>query len=204
MPSLDELKNEFIKTSREAYTRGLISGAGGNLSTKIPGAEQILIKPSETSLRDPHLLRIDFKGNVIEGTGKPSIERFLHIGIYTVRSDVEAVIHTHSPAATAFAVVGKEIPMVTAPASIILRKCPLIGYAPPGSKRLAEYVVSTFKDTSVKTALLQNHGAIAVGKNLTDALNNADLLEDTAKIALLAFQIGKPKKIPKHLRSRVE
>jgi L-fuculose-phosphate aldolase len=204
MPGLDELKKEFVKTSREAYTRGLISGSGGNLSARIPGSKQILIKPSEASLREPRLLLIDFKGNVIEGTGKPSIERFLHIGIYTVRPDVGAVIHTHSPAATAFAVVGKEIPMITAPASIILRKCPLIGYAPPGSKRLAEYVVSTFKDTSVKTALLQNHGAIAVGKNLTDALNNADLLEDTAKIALLAFQIGKPKKIPKHLRSRVE
>jgi L-fuculose-phosphate aldolase len=204
MHGLDELKNEFIKTSREAYTRGLISGSGGNLSVRIPGAKQILIKPSEASLREPRLLIIDFKGNVIEGIGKPSIERFLHLGIYTVRSDVEAVIHTHSPAATAFAVVGKEIPMVTAPASIILRRCPLIGYAPPGSKRLAEYVVSTFRDTSVKTALLQNHGAIAVGKNLTDALNNADLLEDTAKIALLAFQIGRPKQIPKHLGTRVE
>lgn len=203
MLGLGELKKEFVKTSREAYIRGLISGSGGNLSARIPGSEQILIKPSEASLREPRLLLIDFKGNVIEGTGKPSIERFLHIGIYTVRSDVEAVIHTHSPAATAFAVVGKEIPMVTAPASIILRKCPLIGYAPPGSKRLAEYVVSTFKDPLVKTALLQNHGAIAVGKKLTDALNNADLLEDTAKIALLAFQIGKPKKIPKHLRTCV-
>jgi L-ribulose-5-phosphate 4-epimerase len=197
MLNLDELKSEFIKISREAYTRGLISGAGGNLSVRIPGTEQILIKPSGATFREPRLLLIDFKGNIIEGTGKPSIEQKLHIGIYTVRADVGAVIHTHSPAATAFAVVGKEVPMVTAPALIILKKCPLIGYAPPGSKKLAEYVVSTFKDTSVKTALLQNHGVIAVGKNLTDALNNADLLEDTAKIAILASQLGKPKKIPK-------
>lgn len=193
------LRTELVRVSREAYDRGFVSGVGGNISTRI-SPNRVLIKPSGLRLKDltpKNLLVVDLHGNVIEGAGKPSEEIRFHLGIYKLRKDVGAVIHTHSPAATAFAVVGIELPPITAQAAKILGKIPLVGYAPPGSKELAKLVVKAFKP-EVKAALLRGHGSVAVGKNLAEAFNNTDLLEETARIALLTFQLGGPKKIPKY------
>lgn len=187
-----------MRVSREAYDRGFVSGTGGNISACI-STNRVLIKPSGMRLKDltpKNLLVVDLNGRVIEGTGKPSEEIRFHLGIYKFRREVGAVIHTHSPAATAFAVVGRELPPITAQAAKILGKIPLVDYAPPGSKELAKLVVKAFKP-KVKAALLRGHGSVAVGKNLAEAFNNADLLEETARIALFTFQLGKVKKIPK-------
>lgn len=194
----ERLRTELVRVSREAYDRGFVSGVGGNISARI-SHNRVLIKPSGLRLKDltpKNLLVVDLYGNVIEGTGKPSEEARFHLGIYKLREDVGAVIHTHSPAATAFAVAGIELPPITAQAAKILGKIPLVGYAPPGSKELAKLVVKAFKP-EVKAALLRGHGSVAVGKNLAEAFNNTDLLEETAKIALLTFQLGGAKKIPK-------
>lgn len=188
-----------MRFSREAYDRGLVSGIGGNISTRI-SIGRVLIKPSGMRLKDltsNNLIVVDLNGKMIEGTGKPSEEIWFHLGIYKSREDVGAVIHTHSPSATAFAVVGRELPPITAQAAKILGKIPLVGYAPPGSKELAKLVVKAFKP-EVKAALLRGHGAITVGKNLTEAFNNADLLEETARIALLTFRFKRPEKILKY------
>ena len=186
----EELREELAKFSREVYDRGLVSGIGGNISSRTPTSE-VLIKPSGMRLKDltpNNLILIDLNGKVIKGTGKPSEEIWFHLGIYKSRRDVGAVIHTHSPAATAFAVAGRELPSITAQAAKILGKIPLVGYAPPGSKELAKLVVKAFKP-EVKAVLLRGHGSISVGKNLTEAFNNADLLEETARIALLTFRL---------------
>lgn len=200
MAETGRLREEFVRISREAYDRGLVSAAGGNISARISGTNRVLIKPTGLRLRDltpKNLIIIDLNGNIVEGKGKPSKETRFHVGIYKVRGDVGAVIHTHSPAATAFAVVGKKLLPVTAQAAKLLGTIPLVRYAPSGSTELAKLVVDALKNRAVKTALLQGHGAIAVGKNLAEAFNNAELLEETAKIALLAFQLGKPRRIPR-------
>lgn len=194
-----ELREKLVRVSREAYDRGFVSGIGGNISARI-STSRVLIKPSGMRLKDltpKDLLVVDLSGKVIEGTRKPSEEIRFHLGIYKLRKDVGAVIHTHSPAATAFAVVGRELPPITAQAAKILGKIPLVDYAPPGSKELAKLVVKAFKP-EVKAVLLRGHGSVAVGKNLVEAFNNADLLEETARIALLTFQLGELKKIPKY------
>lgn len=186
----EELRKELAKFSKEVYERGLVSGIGGNISSRTPTGK-VLIKPSGMCLRDltpNNFMLVDLNGKVIEGTGKPSEEIWFHLGIYKTRKDVSAVIHTHSPAATVFAVAGKELPSITSQAATILGKIPLVDYASPGSKELAKLVVKAFKP-EVKAVLLRGHGSISVGKNLAEAFNNADLLEETARIALLTFQL---------------
>lgn len=196
---LDKLKEEFIQISQEAYRRGLISATGGNISARLPDEEKAIIKRTGASFRNLKLsdiVTIDLNGNIIEGQGKPSKEINLHLGIYKVRSDVNAVFHLHSIAATAFATAGKEVPLVTVQGIKILGRCPLVGYGPPGSMELAEKTKEAFKDKTLKVAVLQSHGTTAVGRDLEEAYNYADLLEATAQIAISCIQIGKPMPIP--------
>ena len=196
---LNKLKVECIEISQEAYRRGLISASGGNISARLPEGNKVIIKKTGASFRNLKLsdiITIDLDGNILEGQGKPSKEVNLHLGIYKVRADVNAVFHSHSIAATAFATAGKEVPLVTVQGLKILGKCPLVGYGPPGSMELAEKTKEIFKDKTLKVAVLQSHGATAVGRDLEEAYNYADLLEATAQIALACTQIGKPIPIP--------
>jgi L-fuculose-phosphate aldolase len=135
------------------------------------------------------VLTLDLDGNVLKGEGKPSVETRFHVGIYKVRKDVRAVFHVHPPFATAYAVAGKKVPMVTEAAKIVLIDVPLLPRAPPGSVELARRVEDSFKDLRVKAVLLSEHGVIAVGETLEGAYHTAALVEDTAKIALLSSLI---------------
>jgi len=200
VPLSEKLREDLVRISKECYDRGFVSGVGGNISARISPTE-VLIKPTGLRLKDltpQSLLLVDLNGKVLEGTGRPSEEIRFHLGIYKVRQDADAVLHIHSPAATAFAVVGKKLPPITAQAAKLLGKIPLVDFAPSGSEKLAKLVVKAFKNTKVKAVLLRGHGSVVIGKNLLEAFNNADLLEETAKTALLAFQLERPNKILKY------
>jgi len=195
MNSIKKAMQELELISKRAYHRGLTSGSGGNISARVEGADQVVIKSSGVSFVDcseENIILVDLYGNVLEGALKPSKEVKFHCGIYRVRPEVRAVVHTHSPAATAYSVVGKEIPMVTVSAAKGVVRTPVIGYAPPGSDELAELVMECFRDATLKAALLRNHGVISVAKNLFEALYQAEVVEDTAKIAILAERLGTP------------
>jgi len=141
------------------------------------------------SLELEDILTLNLDGNVLEGEGKPSIEMSFHLGIYRVRREVMAVFHVHPPFATAYAVAGKKIPMVTEAAKIILGDVPLLPHAPPGSVELATSVTDGFTDSRVKAALLREHGLVSTGETLEDAYHTTALVEDAAKIALLSSLI---------------
>ena len=132
------------------------------------------------------ILTVDLNGNILKGDGKPSMEMTFHLGIYKVRKDAGAVIHVHSPFATAYAVAGIKIPMVTEAAKLILIDVPLLPNAAPGSTELAAMVVDGFKDLQVKAVVLGEHGIVAIGGTLENAYHTASLVEDTAKVALLS------------------
>lgn len=189
--AVEKLKQNIVRISREAYEKGLVSAAGGNLSIRFGDA--VLIKATGVAFRDltPNdIVTIDLKGNVIDGYGRPSKEVRFHLGIYKNRPDVKAVMHTHSTFAVAFAVAGKPPPLLTTQSKALLKKVPVVEYATPGSEELAKLVVEAFKDRDVKAALLKDHGAVAVGGTLQEALNVAELLEETAKIAVLCYLLS--------------
>jgi L-fuculose-phosphate aldolase len=188
----NRLKMELVKMSQRCGLQGWCPGTLGNISVLSSSLESIFIKRSGADLnrlRLEDVLTLDLDGNVLRGQGKPSIETRFHLGIYKVRKDVRAVFHVHPPFATAYAVAGKKIPMVTEAAKIVLIDVPLLPLAPPGSIELAGRVVDGFKDLRVKAVLLSEHGVIAVGETLEGAYHTTALVEDTAKVAFLSSLI---------------
>lgn len=184
-----ELKSELIRFSRRCYDRYMICATGGNISCRVPGEEAMLIKGSGSAFSDmteEDVVKVDLDGNMIEGTKQLSKEWQFHAGIYKERPDVMAVIHIHPPYATAIAANHDELPLVTNHAKAYLKYVPTINIAPSGSEKLAEYVVEEFKDTERVAILMKEHGIITAADSFKRAFYLAEMLEDTAKIALFS------------------
>ncbi|NLB17338.1 MAG: class II aldolase/adducin family protein, partial [Syntrophomonadaceae bacterium] len=111
------LYQEAIRTARIMMEQGLVKGTWGNVSCRIPGEEGLfLITPSGmdySTLGPEDLVVIDRQGQPVAGKWKPSTESPLHATLYESRSDVGAIVHTHSVYATSFAVAGRRIPAIT-------------------------------------------------------------------------------------------
>ena len=191
--SFDEVSRVLIEVCRAIYQRGLVSASGGNVSVRVGGG-LFLITRSGSSFRDlteRDLLVLNSDGVVVEGVGKPSTETPVHLALYRVRGDVGSIIHAHPPYSTGFAVLGKPVPCVTVQALELLGEVKVVGFEHPGSDALTRRCVDVFKDVSVRCALLERHGVLVVGRDIWDAYNNLDLLEETAKIAYLAAALKK-------------
>jgi L-ribulose-5-phosphate 4-epimerase len=138
---------------------------------------------------------VDVDGNVIDGGRKPSIETPLHCAVYRKRRDVFGVSHTHSAFATAWAACDESIPVVVAElAALIGGPVECAPYKPMGSDELAEAAAESLKDRHA--VLLANHGVLAVGFDIDTAYANSVIVEEGAKVAYYAKQIGKLKLIP--------
>jgi ribulose-5-phosphate 4-epimerase/fuculose-1-phosphate aldolase len=191
------LRKELAEFSRRAYNRGLVSGAGGNISVRIPDTDQVLITPTNVSLGDVDpevnlLVRLD--GTMLENPFglKPSKETGFHLVAYQLRPDVGAVSHVHPPYATAYSNKERPLPLVTINSRLILQEVPCIDCAAPGSQELCDFVHGCIKKYPVAKALLmKEHGILALGPDLKTAYYIADLVEDTAKIAFLTENIGR-------------
>jgi ribulose-5-phosphate 4-epimerase/fuculose-1-phosphate aldolase len=169
-----------------------VGGAGGNISVRVPDRDEALISATGVSLGDltpASVVRVDLKGQAVEAHDghRPSKEAGFHATAYRLRPHVGAVVHLHPPFATAFAVRGKELPLVTDGSRLNLKHVPIVGHAPSGSAELHRLVEEGLRRyPEAKAILMQEHGMFSMGPNLTVAYNLADLVEDTAKIALLS------------------
>ena len=186
------LKKEICRLMELASTRGWSPGSSANMSARVPGTNHVCIKSTGTSMAfgalDPEssVVVMDLDGSHVDGVRKPSIEFRFHLGIYKVRSDVGAVLHAHPPYATTYAVAKRQLPMVSAPARFILKKVPLLAFAPAGSIELAELVTKAFADETIRSALISDHGVVAVGSDLYEAFKYLDWTEDAAQVAFLS------------------
>jgi L-ribulose-5-phosphate 4-epimerase len=190
--SVQRSMEELIATCKRAYQRGLVGGAGGNISVRIPGREEVLISATGVSLgaiAPATVVRVDLQGRVLEASDdcRPSKETGFHVCVYRLRPHVGAVVHLHPPFATAFAVRGLELPLVTDGAMMNLKHVPVVGHAPSGSAELHRIIEEgLLRYPDAKAMLMACHGVLTMGTHLTMAYNLADLVEDTAKIALLS------------------
>lgn len=178
----------FVAVCQRAFALGMQRSTGGNLSLRLDG-DRLLVKPSGFSLYDlapEDLLVCDGNGKVLAGAGKPTKELASHLAIYDARLDVGGIVHFHPPHATAFAVSGRPLPLLTVHARRILGEVPLVGPPGEGSPDLVATLGEVFGQSEVKAVLLAEHGVIAAGKDLTQAQNLAELVEESAQVALLA------------------
>ena len=187
--NIDELKTMVAEVSRNAFARHLIGGTGGNISARLAGEDRVVVTPSGLSLADlteETLVICDLEGQVLEAPQglKPSKETYFHLGIYSLRPSVNAVVHVHPVYSTAYANLLEELPLSTVSAQVKLARVPCIDTALPGSDELREQVleaVRTYPDSNA--FLMREHGILTVAESLYSAFYAADLVEDTAQIA---------------------
>lgn len=185
--SEEELKEEICKTMRRLFNRGLISALGGNISARLPNANEFWITPSgvfKGELEPEDLVKVSLEGNVIEGFLRPSVETPFHAAIYRRRADVSAVIHSHNPITTGLALAGIEIKPVTIEAAAVLRRVKVVPWAFPGTERLARLIGEHIE--GARALVLMNHGVIGVGSNLLEAEAIVETLEEVATAQFIA------------------
>ncbi len=179
---------ELMEVAKRAFNAHLQTGTGGNISARVAGSNAVVIKPSGVGFSEcnpENLLVVDLEGKILKGSTKPSKDMPFHLGIYRVRPELNGIVHVHSPWATAWAVLGEEIPMLTVQSQSKFGRIPLVPSGPDGSKEASESVINAFRDPATLVATLQNHGAVGVGKTLLAAEELVELIEETAQIAML-------------------
>lgn len=191
----EDKKNELIEYGRMAGDKNYTPGISGNLSARC--GDMVVITSSGVAngyLTENDFAVVDFDGNAIEGE-KPSSERMLHIEFYKKRSEMNYVMHVHSPYLTAFASAGIALDDKISPEIIYcFEKIPLAEYSIPGSKELVEKTSKYFENYDV--VLMANHGVIIAGKDIKDAFYKLDLCENYAKTVICAKLLGGAKILP--------
>ena len=192
--TVNEQRQLLLDYGLKMLADGLTTGTGGNLSVALRSEGVIAITPSgidydKIKLDDISL--INFDGLHIAGE-KPSSEWQLHLKLYNLRPEIDAVVHTHSRFATTLALLHEPLPACHY----------LIGVAGCKEIRVAPYATFGTEELAAKTAaalgpndrciLMANHGLIAVGKNLTSAYDTALYIEEVAELYHRATAIGKP------------
>lgn len=176
----------------------LVKWTGGNVSGRDPATGYVVIKPSGVKyedLRPEQLVVLDANGRRIEGDLKASSDTASHLYIYRHRPDVNGIVHTHSPYATAFAALGKPIPVyLTAIADEFGGLIPCGGFALIGGEQIGQVVIESIGASPA--VLLKNHGVFTVGPNAEAAVKAAVMVEDVARTVWIALQLGQPDEIP--------
>lgn len=193
---LMKLREEVCALHAELPRNNLVAWTSGNISGRDPETNLVVIKPSGIKfddLRPENMVVVDINGKIVEGDHKASSDTASHCYIYRQRPEVYGVVHTHSRYATAFAVLGREIPCVTtAMGDEFGGPIPCGGFALIGGEEIGALVVETLKDSHSPSCILQNHGVFALGKNAEHAVKAAVMTEDNAAIVWLAQQLGTP------------
>ncbi len=195
---LEQLKEQVWKLHLELPKNDLVKWTGGNVSARDPETGLVVIKPSGVlydELRPEDHVVLNLDGDILEGKLKPSSDTASHLYIYRHRPDVNGVVHTHSPYATAFAAVNKPIPVyLTAIADEFGGPIPCAGFAMIGSEAIGQQVVEHIG--SSVAVLLKNHGVFTIGPSARAAVKAAVMVEDVARAVWLALQLGQPDEIP--------
>lgn len=187
---LTEIKKELIKYGKMAGQKNLTPGISGNMSARY--GDKILITTSGSAneyLENDELVLIDYMGNLVKGNKKPSSEKMLHIEYYKQRSDINYILHMHSPYLSTFAACKKALDEPIMPENIFyFGEIPLAEYGLPGSDDLVDKTAKYFKNYNV--ILMANHGMISAGKTIKEAYLNLELAESYAQVVLQTKLLG--------------
>ena len=195
---LQTIREELVKLNQELPKNHLVTWTSGNVSIRDQETGYVAIKPSGVMFEDltaEDMVVLDLEGKIVEGKRKPSSDTASHLYIYRYRPDVFGVVHTHSNYATAFAAIGKPIPVyLTAQADEFGGPIPCGGFALIGGEEIGREVVKSIGDSPA--IIMKNHGVFTVGPSGKAAVKAAIMVEDVARTIWLAKQIGVPDEIP--------
>ncbi len=191
MDSIWKARQDIVTYSHKVEQYGYVSATDGNLSVRL-GEDRVLITPSglakgEMTLDAPII--VDMDGNKVEGEGKPSSEGKMHLQVYRLRSDVNAVIHAHPPKCIAFTLAGIPLDTCQIPEVVVtIGHVPTSEYATPTTEEVPAAIEKLIMQSDA--VMLARHGSLTVGKTLSAAFKLLEKMEHTATISLYARLLG--------------
>jgi L-fuculose-phosphate aldolase len=184
-------RDQVAAAGRRLAADGLVLGSAGNVSVRV--GENVAVTPTGAALarlRAEDVAVVDLDGRLIDGDLAPTSELELHLGIYR-RYGAAAVVHAHSPIATALACVLDELPLVHYQMLALGGPVRVAPYATFGTPELAQLTLDALEGRSA--ALMANHGMIALGPDLDGAIDHTHLLEWAAELYWRAAAVGCPR-----------
>jgi L-fuculose-phosphate aldolase len=181
-----QLKEDIVRVCRMLHRKNYLAATDGNVSVRLE--DRVLTTPSGINkglMEAYQVITVDLEGRVVAGEGTPTSEIRMHLLAYELRPEVTAVVHAHLPYATACTLAGISLLEPILPEVVItLGGIPTAPYATPGSEAVAEAIREFIRDYDA--ILLDRHGAMTVGRDVTDAYNKMEKLEHTARVMLAA------------------
>lgn len=188
--SVDEAMSSLIDIGRRMGMKNYSPGYSGNLSARTDCGIIMTVSGSSNGYltRDDFVLT-DYDGNILNSDKRATSEKFLHLKYYELRPDINAVLHVHSPALTAFASAGKDLTTPVMPENVYyFGGIPLAEYGMPSSDELIENTSVYFKTRDA--ILMANHGVIIAGKTIEDGYQKLELAEEYAKTIIYTQILG--------------
>ena len=186
-----EVRQEIVRLGKLLYEKGFIAASDGNISVRIDD-RHVLATPTcmcKGMMSTEDMVTIDMQGRRLEGFRDVSSEIGMHLMIYRMRPDVNAIVHAHPTTATGFAAAGIPLdkPLVSE-VVLALGSVPLAKYATPGTQALSDALAPLVPDHNA--ILMANHGVVAYAEDLLTAFMNMETVEHFAKISLTARLLG--------------
>jgi ribulose-5-phosphate 4-epimerase/fuculose-1-phosphate aldolase len=192
-PELQDLCDQLAVVGRKAVAAGLVIGSGGNLSARLPGADECVVTASGTWLDELgpdgfSVVGVD-DGAVRGGHPRPSSETPLHLATYRVRADVNAVVHLHPQASVLLDALGHPIRLLTIDHAYYVREVRSTPFIQSGTQELADAGAAAVAD-GCNCVILGHHGCSAVADSVELAHKRAANLEEAARATLTMLQLG--------------
>jgi L-ribulose-5-phosphate 4-epimerase len=201
---LESLKEEVLRANLDLVKHGLVIFTWGNVSAIDRASGLVVIKPGGVPydrMTAADMVVVDLDGNVAEGRLKPSSDTPTHIVLYRAFPETGGVVHTHSPCATAWAQAGRDIPNIgTTHADYFRDAIPCTADMTAAEVNGGAYELETgnvivrrfdgLNPAHTPGVLVRNHGPFAWGKDAHDAVHNAVVLEQVAKMAHIAYGVN--------------
>jgi L-fuculose-phosphate aldolase len=202
--ALRRLRQEIIDAGEQLLASGVMQiSRHGNISARIPGSDRFLLTAGGSigALRPEQIALFNLDGTLLEGAVEPAAAEIvdMHSIVYRLRPEVGGVVHTHSPAATSFAVAGLPIPLIyEAMARFDMTDgVPVAAYGPRGSRESVEEIAKAIRaHVHIGGVLLANHGVLAFAGSASGAARANMVIEETAVLALNARVLGGAREIP--------
>ena len=204
---LEKLKEQVLNANLDLVKHGLVIFTWGNVSAIDRGTGLVVIKPSGVTyekMKAKDMVVVNLDGEIVEGNMKPSSDTATHLVLYRKFKNIGGVVHTHSEWATSWAQAGLGIPAIgTTHADYFYGKIPCTRKMTVKEieneyeLETGKVIVETFKNLNpdqIPGVLVNNHGPFAWGKNAVDAVHNAVVMEEVAKMAFRSFYLN-PKTI---------
>lgn len=200
---LESLKKTVYQANLDLVKHGLVIFTWGNASAIDRTQNLVVIKPSGVSyeeMKPEHMVVVDLEGNVVEGNFKPSSDTATHLALYKAFPAIGGVVHTHSTYATAWAQAGLNIPNIgtthadyfsdAIPCTRDMNQAEVEGEY---EKETGTVIIERFQNLNpdfIPGVLVKNHGPFSWGKNAHDAVHNAVVMEQVAKMAFIAYGVN--------------